>query len=484
LHLEESKIELYTLNPEVFSEDEKNEINSHINDCLLCKEIFDAYRNIYNDISAGLERKKTSNDEEIARRISLQLMNTGEDKLLPENSIVQVYNGKTSIVERPKLFSLANISYFIKNYPIPTFSFAVVVALAMAFIVGQINRSYKDTNPTFCSVANYMLTTYNNSGEILWRKNIYGIPNIQIDSLLEWKYDHKRFLSLLDLDSDGKNEVLVSGQSSLHGKLNQDSLYCFNSDGSLRWIAGVESPKYNYAPNWKRTKWNVKDFFTAKTKNGNKLFVVACDESYGGALVSSLNPKTGQILSTIYHSGWISTEIHFDIDGDGDDEIILGGSSSYDKPFLMVLKSSENLQGVLPDYFNTQKNYIKGNAEYYILFSVSNLGKKVSVSESYNICELKKFRENGIMALTHEAITPDIKYQGLELQYTFNNKLKIQYVASGADFSKAYREFLKKHIFKKPLDSTYWKAMKDSVLYWDGDKFVHYPTQNKYLYHK
>ena len=481
LHIEENKIEQFVLEPDVFNDTEKSEILAHINNCSSCKEIYDTYNNIYADLAAGINRPGTSNDEEIARRIYQRLSNSEERKLLSEKAAtVQVYDGKTAIVERPKLFSLSNIYYFIKTYPAPAFGLLAITALALAFIIGQAKRTFKDENPVFCKMENYILTAYNNSGEILWKKDVYGIPNERIDSLINWMYGDKRYINLLDIDGNGKNEVLISGRRGLNGIFKPDSLYCFNSDGSIRWIIGVENQKFNYAPNWKRTKWIIRDFFTAKTKHGNKLFLVANDDTYGTALVSSVNPKTGEITSTIYHSGWFSSQIHFDIDGDGEDEIVLGGTSSYQKPFIMILKTNNKLIGVMPDFYNTQKRYIKGNAEYYVLFRVSNLGKAVSVSGSYDIQELKRYTANGIMVSTQEVVSDNSNYKGLSLQYVLNNQMVVQYITPHVSFIKLYPELLKKHVVKEPLDSNYWKAMKDSVLYWDGDRFVNYPTKNKY----
>lgn len=481
LHIDENKIEQFVLEPEIFNYDEQNEILAHINSCSVCKEIYDTYNNIYADLSTDIKRPVTTNDEEIARRIYQRLSSSERRKPLSEKATtVQIYNGRTEIVEKRKTFSLTNIYYLVKTYPIHTFSFVVFAAFVIAFAVGQIKSSLKDNNPYFVDVKNYKIIVYNKSAEILWTKTAAGIPKYQVDSLLSWVYPTRRYLSLLDIDSNGKNVLLVSGYSTKAGFFQQDSVYCFNSDGSLRWVTSPEDSKFNYTPSWKRTKWIIRDFFTVKTKKGNKLFLIANDETYGGTVVSSVNPVNGKITSSIYHSGWMTCENNFDLDGDGNDEIILGGTSSFQKPFIMVLNSENNLKGVMPDHFNTQKNPLKGNAEYYILFPVSDLGKTVSVSVSYDINEIKKFGNNGIEVATHEAINNDKDKRELSILYAFNNSLKVQYITPHVHFVKLYSELFEKHILKRQLDSTYWKAMKDSIQYWDGDKFVNYPTKNKY----
>ena len=485
LHIDENKIEQLVLEPEIFNDDERNEILSHINSCSVCKEIYDTYNNIYADLAAGIKRSATSSDEEIARRIYQQLSNSEESKLLAEkNAAVQVYNGRTEIVERTKTFSIGNIFHFIKAYPIPSLGFAVVGVLALAFVVGQYKSYLKDSNPYSLDVKENKILVYNKEGDLLWTKSSVGLAKFSVDSLMGWVVNQRRYLSLLDIDSNDKNELLLTGYYKSKGYYNSDSVYCFNSDGSLRWVIGPEDAKYNYAPKWKRTQWSIRDFFTVKTKSGNNLYVIADDESYAGAVISQVDPKTGKILSSLYHSGWLTAENHFDIDGDGNEEIIIGGTSSFDKPSLMVLRSNNYLKGVMPDLYQTQKNAVKGNAEYYLMLKVSDLGKLLSESGAYDIYEIKKFDKNGIEVLTREILSHKNRYDYDALVYAFDANLNAKHLTASASFAKLYSDMLEKGRLKAPLDSVYFKALKDSILYWDGDKFVNYPTKNKYWNNK
>lgn len=481
LHIDENKIEQFVLEPDVFNDAERSEILTHINSCSVCKEIYDTYSNIYVDLAAGIDRPGTSNDEEIAKRIYQRLNNSEERKLLSEKAAtVQVYDGKTEIVERPKLFSLSNFYYFIKTYPIPSLGFAIIGALALAFIVGQSKSYFKDNNPYSLDVKENKILVYNKEGDLLWTKSSTGLPKYDLVTLINWTFGKRRYLSLQDIDSNGKKALLVTGEYSMYGFYKSDSIYCFNSDGSLRWVISPEDAKHNYAPTWKRTRWGVRDFFTVKTKTGNKLYVIANDDSYAGTVVSQVDPKTGKILSSIYHSGWITAENHFDIDGDGNEEIILGGTSSFDKPSFMVLKSNNSLKGVMPDLYHTQKNPVKGNAEYYLLLKVSDLGKLLSESGVNDVCELRQFEKSGIELITREVVANEYRNYYNGLVYSFDDHLKVKHITASAAFAKSYSDLYKKGKLNVPLDSIYFNTLKDSVLYWDGDKFVNYPTKNKY----
>ena len=481
MHVDENKIEQFVLEPDVFNDTEKSEILAHINSCSVCKEIYDTYSNIYADLAAGINRPGTTNDEEIARRIYQRLSNSEERKLLSKKAAaVQVYNGRTEIVERPKTFSLSNFYHFIKTYPIPSLGFAIIGALALAFIVGQSKSYFKDNNPYSLDVKENKILVYNKEGDLLFTKSSSGLPNYDLVTLINWTFGKRRYLSLQDIDSNGKKALLVTGEYSMYGFYKSDSVYCFNSDGSLRWVISPEDAKHNYAPSWKRTRWGVRDFFTVKTQTGNKLYVIANDDSYAGTVVSQVDTKTGKILSSIYHSGWITAEDHFDIDGDGNEEIILGGTSSFDKPSLMVLKSNNSLKGVMPDLYQTQKNAAKGNAEYYLLLRVSDLGKLLSEAGVNDVYEIRKFEKYGIELITREVVENKYIYDYDGLVYAFDGNLNAKHITASAFFSKSYSDLYEKGKIKVPLDSIYFKTLKDSILYWDGDRFVNYPTQNKY----
>ncbi len=476
MHIEENKIEQLVVSPEVFSVEEKERFIVHINGCAYCKEVYEMYQKIYSDLEEGIKEPATQNDEEIARRIMMRLNNSEDRRMISEKSAaVEIRNGKTEIVERPKLFSLQGFYYLLKNHPVQFAGSALGMVLIFALLFISVKKSVRDDNPTFADVRNSMLNIYNSSGEILWKKTADGIPEVKSDILFNWGVK-KRYLNIIDLDSNGKNEVLISGDLYNKGYFQADSLYCYESDGSLRWVIGPEKISFPYVPQWKRTTWHIRDFFTIKTNKQNRLFVIANDAVYAMTIISEIDPQSGKVLASLYHSGWFMTDLPYDVDKDGSDEIFIGATSNdYQKPVLIVLKPGE-LSGVLDKtaFFNTDK-ITKGNPLYYMLFPVSNFGKYLSKSNSYDIYMIHK-TDRGICLESEES------YSGgqLGLVFNFDKEMSVINVIPTNPYQKQYEDLYKKGIFKQPLDSAYWKAIKDSVLYWHGDKFVNYPTKNKY----
>jgi hypothetical protein len=480
LHIEENKIELFIIDPEGFNNKEKNEILLHLDSCSYCKEIYNTYNNFYCDIEVETKKKPNVNEEDVAQRIMSRIQKSDDSKLLSENSeAVQIHNGKTEIVIRHKLFSLQNIYYFIKNYPIQSFGFAVITALAIAFIVGQVKIPMKNNNPFSVKINNNILEIYNNLGDILWTKPAMGIHVREIDALVTWPYEDQKCIGLLDIDSNGKNEVLIAGNENETGFFSHDSLYCFNYDGSLRWVISGGIGEGTNVPKWKVMKSWIRDFFTIKVGKVNKLFMISNDRMYGGAVLSELNPKNGEILSSIFHAGWFSAQIHLDLNGDGKEEIILGGTSSdYDRPFLLVLNYG-TAAGVIPrNVTHFEDNKIKTNPLYYMLFPISELGKRESKSTNNDVIALLKAKNDEILVSICDVKLGENKY--VSLVYTLDIDMKIQSIMADNGYEKLYADQLKTGIIRQHLDAAFFKALTDSIKYWDGDRFVNYSVKNKY----
>lgn len=476
MHIQPQILEKYFLAPELFNESEKDTIDAHLANCILCEKLFNTYKQINENIEEEIEYSPNDIDLEIAKRLYNEKNDINNSNLLVSNNSVQIFGGKAKIVERPNLFSLSGIVYVFKYYPLQSAGMTLITALAVAFLVFTVNNLRKDKNPVTLKFENSILSTYNIEGELLWKKNVDGIPNYNLDSLANWNYSDKRHINILDIDGDGKNEILLTGRYENKGLFRTDSLYCINNDSSIRWIISPENQKFNYAPSWKRTHWEVTEFFTIKTNNGPKLFVYAHVASFGGTVISEINPKNGNIVSSIYHSGYSTAQYHCDIDGDGNEEIIMGGTSSFDRPFILVL-SSNHLMGALPDYY-TKEKHIKGNALYYILLPVSELGKLLANNSGSNVRNLYKFNNNGIAVLVKDVAWSS--KEEITLQYTFDSTLTCKTVTAGTSYGIYYDKYYKQGLIKSKLDAEYFNSLKDSILYWDGDNFVPTPCKNKY----
>jgi len=492
MHIEENKIAVLVFSPDMLDESEKDSMFAHINECGLCKEIFDATKNIYDDVITKTEDPATANDKEFAAKIYTNIKGeknkslTLKEKLLPlsgsvvGDSAVEIYNGKTQIVEIRKTFSLQNIFYYVKRHPVVSGGFALVGALAFAFVIMTYKGAIKNNNPVYADIKEGILKIYNSDGELLWKKTVGNIPDTKLDEpITEKNRFNKRYLSLLDIDNDNKNEVLISGATN-DGLFTIDSLYCFESNGKLRWTTSAGKFTDFGTERWQHGRWHITDFFTVYSNGRNNLIVIANDAVYAPLIISKVDPGNGNVVSSYYHCGWNfeARAQKLDVNGDGNEEIIIGlTNNAYRKAALLVL-SSDRLEGMSPANTDFYPSYLKGKELYYILFPITNLGQKFARAYSFIVSDLYK-SSKGITALTRECPgDPDLKE--CRIIYSFDNSLNVLNAIGSAEFNRNYDELYKKGAFTETKDSNYFQNLVDSVKYWDGDKFVSYHTMNKY----
>ncbi|MEG8948011.1 hypothetical protein [Rosettibacter firmus] len=477
LHIEEKVIELFAYDPSLFDEKENLKITAHLSECEYCHDIYKTYQNIYHHISFS-QIKPDENDLLFAERIINNLKPKNNFKQLTQKStLVKIENGDYKIITRPKLFSLQGFTYIIRNYPFQTAGFISIVALLFILSTFLFMKPNKDLNPVHLRIKNEKLIAYNKSGEILWSKIAdFGTDSIEI-LMAPPHYFMKKAIGIFDIDGDGMNEVLISGNIPNTGYYSFDSLYCINYDGKVRWVAYSESKKFNYAPKWKRTHWKIDHFLTVKKKDKTLLVVTACDRTYGGAIISTLNPFTGEVTSTIYHSGHIASAKSIDINEDGNEELILGGISSYYKPFIMVLEQ-EKFMGVMPDFYSSGHS-VRGNASYYILLPITEISKSSQKSKtSVTVEEIIKSNDTGFIAVINEATS--MENESPILIYSFDKDLRLRYISANPTYLTKFERQKKIKITSSEIINNYLSTYKDSLLYWNGDDFVNYPAKNKY----
>jgi hypothetical protein len=117
-----------------------------------------------------------------------------------------------------------------------------------------------------------------------------------------------------------------------------DKVICLDGAGSLQWefIPGAKLTWDGFSYPEAFRLW---DYTVGSMAHGKKFFVVVANhEMYSPSQVAILD-EHGKSVGEYWHTGWIFEELLTDLDGDGNDEIILGGQNDlYTKPFLAVIK--------------------------------------------------------------------------------------------------------------------------------------------------
>jgi hypothetical protein len=173
--------------------------------------------------------------------------------------------------------------------------------------------------PALCQVDETVLKVFDQRGDLLWAA---GIPNL----FAQWYKVHPHDPhQIIDLDGDGRPEILFN--ATFEPSAGRGKLICFDSAGKVRW-------EYIYG----RVKsWGDRTFGdnyrgrlvrVIHSEHGKLVLVVANHESWFPSQVSLLDANTGKQVSEYWHPGWLVSFNIFDLDGDGDPEILLGGTNN------------------------------------------------------------------------------------------------------------------------------------------------------------
>lgn len=133
----------------------------------------------------------------------------------------------------------------------------------------------------------------------------------------------------------------------------------------------------------------------------------------------------------------------------------------------------------MPDYYSENMNLIKGNALYFILLPITEYGEKYFSQGSKLVNTLKKYKNTGgITAVTTETL--DLNKNTGGLVFSFDKQFNFIHISTNTYYSENYNKFFDEGLIKEKLTIEKHQSYKNKILYWDGDKFVNYPTMNKY----
>jgi hypothetical protein len=343
-----------------------------------------------------------------------------------------------------------------------------------------------DLNPVVIEGEGNYLKALNKRGEELWKKEIdvmvrgsseTGFTRLTGESFLS------RFLLIDDIDGDGRNETLltgVPGQLAPNTFFSSESLYCLDYRGELRWSIGypenIFAEKFDFVRN---TEWNVSDFVVLHRQDQpSRLFVCVGSYAYYPAKLLEVDWRTGKVLQTYWHSGNISPycTVFFDVDGDGNQEIVTGGVNNGFKSSFIAALDPDELNGCAPappDFAPT--GIPRAREKYYILLPQSDISERFG-RIPYSCLRSLSMVDTGILRVVcNEFINSPTPLSGA-IHYEVGRGMKLLSATWDDPFLKTYNTLLKEGKVSEPLSPAYWQRLISQAQYWDGEKsrFVSY----------
>lgn len=481
-HIDEHTLELLILSPESVSAAEKQKVEAHLELCSLCREHRQRLSAFYQTLDEKLDSPPTQRDREFAENLFAR-----RRKALPERglelsreSLRETLDTYAEVIEPYRRSALQRFVRWARFNPIK-FAGATTVAVAALALLTMTVRRPKDTNPVLAEAKKGMLRVYNKEGEELWSRTAPKISDGSTRFGFEDSPHDPQFVTIEDIDGDGRNEVLVTGLTTL-GMYGLDSLYCFEGNGEMRWRIGAGT----FATFGKKGIGLVGEpafialAFPRAQGRKPRLFAVVKMVGFSPVKVIELDPSTGHELQVYHHRGSCDILRTVDIDQDGNDELLVAGlNDGFDQACIAVLDPANiNGHAPVPPDLSPLEAIPQGKEKYYLLFPRTDLGKALGRTP-YNQVSILSITGNSLINVhVKEGPTPTDNIEVGAVVYVFGKDMRIVSVTGDDTFVARYNKYYRmKGSIQFKLD--YWNALKDSVKYWDGEKFVNTPTMNK-----
>ena len=339
-----------------------------------------------------------------------------------------------------------------------------------------ITKTKDFSNPVTASLEGDMIHIKDQKGEMLWP---YRVMADDMDPGIK-KWDHNRYIDILDIDKDGANEIASRKYEGYEGKY---CLLLYDNDGSILWKKNICNDQ-----EFKGVKFTSSFIpFCIKFAHSNNHdpYIVAYWRHAARfiSLISCHNSK-GKLMGKYIHAGnLVSLEI-FDLNNDGIDEIVFSGTNNLlnGEGVLGVLNLT-GFKGVSPPYviepeyshLSHLESYIPdepefGNQIIYIRFKQTSHLKEHH-SSPFTFARLDDIDVNSV----HVILKPwHLKSANVSIgfEYVFDNSFNLLDLVPDAPLRMHYPSLQENKEIGIPLQEIL-NIYNSNVLSWEDGRWIH-----------
>jgi hypothetical protein len=393
-------------------------------------------------------------------------------KLIPAVDIYDVLN-RRDLVEIKKINPAVRTGKFVKkNWT----SAAATVLLAILF--GYLFVMDFDNNPYLIDASDGIINVKNKLGRILWNKN-----NSLGDEAINDHFDLQKYLvKIVDIDEDGKNEVLITSGSRNEsiGEIKENALTCFNHNGKKIWDYTIGDTVYSYRKGDEilPPPYSIQIIDTVTIDNKKQLYLFCNNRNSFSSLIFGINLISGKrIAGTFYCSGHTLGAFIKDINNDGIKDIVAKGVDNGYNQIVLFGMSLENLKGfrkTIPEY--SLRFCEEAELLFYIRLPKTDLDE-LKIGERFASKKLGGFwYDYTKQKIVHRSVfsmeTPKLTATAIEYQL-YNNFKDFDLIIF--DEFRTVRDSLVAHgKLNLPYTDTpeYKNIIKSKILYYKGGKWV------------
>ncbi|MBC7348845.1 MAG: hypothetical protein H5U05_02610 [Candidatus Aminicenantes bacterium] len=348
----------------------------------------------------------------------------------------------------------------------------VVVGTITAFAIISKHPSchfWKIRNPVILELHNSSLFARNPDRQLLW---VFPLRRPFKPDSLQQKF--------VDLDGDGEEEILVSGDYLSEEKISSE-LFCLTKSGKILW---------SYQPG-RRMKtltdefsnhYLIKRFETAdfnRQSHEKSVLLIANHVTWYPTQISLLDAR-GKLKGEYWHAGHLGRAALLieDLDDDGWKEIIAGGTNNDFQQACLLVLDPRNISGCSPPSGNPDFQFADlqaGPQEYYLLLPRTTINQTMGLRNYTTSIEL--FREEKILEITTHEFTKQVSCQ---MMYNFDFRFNPLLSRPTDLLIEAVKELVSSRVLP-PHAETELRSLKDQIRYWDGRAWITSSTRNKRL---
>lgn len=406
-----------------------------------------------DDLPYAVSKLKTLQKEFPGRKLNLIGIQTFDD-LLDSRKLVDIR--KQKIVVRSAKFARKN--------------WAAAILLAALILLVYVGRFYDfDKNPAILKNERDWLYVQNKNGKELWKKKMGFDVSQDIQQQVANVTE-----KIIDIDSDGINEVILARENRLNKKLNGPvgRITCFSKTGEIIWENffhdRVESIEMIHTDEY------MSMIIDTVTINETKTISCFANNVLYPSAVYFLELKTGKRIGpTLWNTGHLHSGKIGDFNNDGTREIVMFGLNNAYKRVIVFSIDIDKIGGKLPSAGLRQFVGLENaNVNQYVL--LPNTDYTLKLTGKYNVTLPGKIRiskeEKRINNYLAEGKEPD--YKGIFIELDGN--LNITKIDPSLEFEIARDSLVSAGELSLPFTHTeeYQQILYNQIEYWDGEKFT------------
>jgi hypothetical protein len=267
-----------------------------------------------------------------------------------------------------------------------------------------------------------------------------------------------------DIDGDGDAEVIFAPKRR-GDQTGEGELFCYDRRGKELWRfrAGRElrCPGKVYSPDYRVQGFHCRDL----DRDGRLETLVFSYQAPDWPCQMAVLDASGRLAGEYWNAGYLFCPAYHDLDGDGREEILVGGVNNEYKGGCLIVFDTRRIAGGSPQSGRFAcEGWGPGTQRYYVIVPYTDVSDAMGVVvEGFNDVLIQK--NSTIRAI-----------YGVSLFYEFDFGLKCLQVDWGHGYINQHGDMVRAGRITSVLDGAYAAALLAGVRYWDGSAWTAEPS--------